>query len=31
MRGDVSEQQETFEVLRRFLDEDRPDGYKRVS
>jgi hypothetical protein len=31
MRGDESEQQETFEVLRRSLDEDRPDGYKFFS
>lgn len=28
MQGDEREQQETFEVLRRSLDEDRPDGYK---
>jgi len=31
MHGDESEQQETFEVLRRSLDEDRPEGYKRFS
>ncbi len=31
MRGDQREQQETFEVLRRSLDEDRPDGYKFFS
>jgi hypothetical protein len=31
MRCDESEQQETFEVLRRSLDEDRPDGYKFFS
>jgi hypothetical protein len=28
MRGDEAEQRETFEVLRRYLDEDRPAGYK---
>ena len=28
MHGDEAEQQETFEVLRRSLDEDRPEGYK---
>jgi hypothetical protein len=28
MQGDEAEQRETFEVLRRFLDEDRPTGYK---
>jgi hypothetical protein len=28
MQGDETEQQETFEVLRRSLDEDRPEGYK---
>ena len=28
MQGDELEQRETFEVLRRSLDEDRPDGYK---
>ncbi len=28
MQGDALEQQETFEVLRRSLDEDRPTGYK---
>jgi hypothetical protein len=28
MQGDEAEQQETFEVLRRSLDEDRPEGYK---
>jgi len=28
MHGDETDQQETFEVLRRSLDEDRPDGYK---
>jgi hypothetical protein len=27
MRRDRTEQQETFEVLRRFLDEDRPEGF----
>jgi hypothetical protein len=31
MQGDETEQQETFEVLRRLLDEDRPDGYKLFS
>jgi len=31
MRGDETEQQETFEVLRRSLDEDRPSGYKLFS
>jgi len=31
MRDDKREQQETFEVLRRSLDEDRPDGYKLFS
>jgi hypothetical protein len=28
MRGDETEQRDTFEVLRRSLDEDRPEGYK---
>jgi hypothetical protein len=28
MDGDEAEQRETFEVLRRCLDEDRPEGYK---
>jgi len=28
MQGDEVEQQETFEVLGRSLDEDRPEGYK---
>jgi hypothetical protein len=28
MRGDEAEQRETFELLRRALDEDRPEGYK---
>ena len=28
MQGDGTEQQETFEILRRSLDEDRPVGYK---
>jgi hypothetical protein len=28
MHGDEAEQKETFEVLRRSLDEDRPEGYK---
>jgi hypothetical protein len=31
MRGDEREQQETFETLRRSLDEDRPAGYKLFS
>jgi hypothetical protein len=31
MHGDTTEQQETFEVLRRSLDEDRPEGYKLFS
>jgi hypothetical protein len=31
MQGDETEQQDTFEVLRRSLDEDRPDGYKLFS
>ena len=31
MRGDESEQRETFEVLHRSLGEDRPDGYKFFS
>ena len=30
-QGDETEQRETFEVLRRSLDEDRPDGYKLFS
>ena len=28
MQGDEREQRETFDILRRSLDEDRPDGYK---
>ena len=31
IQGDETEQQETFEVLRRSLDEDRPDGCKLFS
>jgi hypothetical protein len=31
MQGDEAEQRETFDVLRRSLDEDRPDGYKLFS
>jgi hypothetical protein len=31
MRGDETEQRETFEALRRSLDEDRPEGYKLFS
>jgi hypothetical protein len=31
MQGDEKEQQETFEALRRSLDEGRPDGYKLFS
>ena len=28
MQGDEAEQRDTFEFLRRALDEDRPAGYK---
>jgi len=31
MLGDEREQRETFECLRRCLDEDRPKGYKLFS
>jgi hypothetical protein len=31
MHGDEAEQQETFAVLCRSLDEDRPEGYKLFS
>jgi len=31
MHGDEAEQQETFAVLRRSLDEDCPEGYKLFS
>lgn len=31
MQGDAAEQRETFEVLRRSLDEDRPAGCKLFS
>ena len=31
MHGDEAEQRETFEVLRRALDEERPAGYKLFS
>ena len=31
MQGDETEQRETFEVLRRSLDEGRPEGYKFFS
>jgi hypothetical protein len=31
MLGDETEQRETFECLRRSLDEDRPQGYKLFS
>ena len=31
MQGDAAEQRETFEVLRRALDEARPVGYKLFS
>lgn len=31
MEGDATEQRETFEVLRRSLDEGRPAGYKLFS
>ena len=30
-QGDETEQRETFEVLRRSLDESRPEGYKFFS
>jgi hypothetical protein len=30
-QGDETEQRETFEYLRRALDEDRPPGYKLFS
>jgi len=29
--GDETEQRETFEILRRSLDEERPEGYKLLS
>ena len=28
MEGDAEEQRETFEALRKGLDENRPEGYK---
>ena len=31
MDGDETEQRETFAVLRRSLDDDRPEGYKLFS
>jgi len=31
IEGDEAEQRETFELLRRCLDEDRPAGYKLFS
>ena len=31
MQGDAAEQRETFEVLRRSLDEARPIGFKLFS
>ena len=31
MHGDETEQRETFELLRRWLDEGRPKGYKFFS
>ena len=31
MRGDTQEQRDTFETLRRSLDETRPAGYKLFS
>jgi hypothetical protein len=31
IRGDESEQRETFDVLTRSLDEDRPEGYTLFS
>lgn len=31
MRGDATEQRETFEILQRSLDEDRAVGYKLFS
>jgi len=31
MQGNAAEQRETFEVLRRSLDEARPAGYKLFS
>jgi len=31
MQGDATEQRETFDVLRRGLDEGRPAGYKLFS
>jgi len=31
MQGDEREQRETFEALRRSLDENRPEGYKLFS
>jgi len=31
MQGDETDQRETFEFLRRAMDEDRPEGYKFFS
>jgi hypothetical protein len=31
MREDDADQRETFELLRRALDEDRPEGYRLFS
>ena len=31
MQGDDTDQRATFEILRRALDEDRPEGYKLFS
>ncbi|GEM_PF-4356981 len=31
MQGDEAEQKETFEALKRGLDEHRPEGYKLFS
>jgi hypothetical protein len=31
MQGDETDQRETFELLRRSLDEHRPEGYKLFS
>ena len=31
MQGDETDQRETFELVRRFLDENRPEGYKLFS
>ena len=31
MQGDEAEQRETFELLKRSIDENRPEGYKLFS